>query len=70
MKSTSRTLLTLPMLVLLAACQTTRTTATTDKAACSIWSNVTYSGSQDSSQTVAEIRALNAKRDAYCGKPK
>ena len=60
---------TLPMLLLLAlgtGCQTTHTTATTDKAICSIWGNVTYSASQDSGQTVEEVRALNAKRDAYC----
>jgi hypothetical protein len=57
------------MLAPLAACQTTRTTAT-DKAVCSIWGNVTYSASSDSQQTVDEIRALNAKRDAYCRGPK
>lgn len=59
------------MLALLAACQTTQGTATTgNKAACALWGDVTYSGSQDSEQTVAEIRALNAKRDAYCGSKK
>lgn len=54
------------MLAPLAACQTTRGTATPDKAVCALWGEVTYSGSQDTQQTVAEIRALNAKRDAYC----
>ena len=54
------------MLVLLAACQTTRTTATADKAVCSIWQSVTYSASQDSQQTIAEVRQQNARRDAYC----
>lgn len=61
---------TLPMLLLLAlatGCRTTPTIATTDKAICSIWGNVTYSASQDSGQTVDEVRALNARRDAYCG---
>lgn len=65
MNSTSRTLLTLAMLVPLAACQTTRTTAT-GKAVCAIWQPVTYSASGDTGQTVDEIRAANAKRDAYC----
>ncbi len=54
------------MLALLAACKTTSGTATTDRAICALWGEVTYSGSEDSQQTVAEIRALNAKRDAYC----
>lgn len=58
----------LPMLVLLAACTTTRATET--KAVCAIWSGVTFSQVQDSGQTVDEIRALNAKRDAYCGAKK
>ena len=54
----------LPLLALLAACSTTRTTATDD--ACLIWVPVTYSANGDTPQTVQEIRALNAKRDAYC----
>jgi hypothetical protein len=55
----------LPLLVLLAACQTTRTTGI-DKAVCSIWTPATYSASQDSQQTIDGNRALNARRDAYC----
>lgn len=67
MNRASKSLLMLLMLALLAACQTTRTTATTgNKAVCALWGDVTYSGSQDSEQTIAEVRALNAKRDAYC----
>lgn len=54
------------MLVLLAACQTTRTTATADKAVCAIWSPITYSAANDSEQTIAEVRRQNARRDAYC----
>lgn len=54
------------MLSLLAACQTTPTTATASKAVCAIWTPVTYSASQDSQATIDGIRALNARRDAYC----
>ena len=64
MNSTSRTLLTLAMLAPLAACQTTPTTET--RAVCAIWQPVTFSASGDTSQTVAEVRAANAKRDAFC----
>lgn len=67
MSSIFRISLTLGMLVPLAACQTTRTTAI-DKAVCAIWTPVTYSGSKDTPETVASNRALNAKRDAYCRK--
>jgi len=31
---------------------------------------VTYSAKGDTAQTVNEVRALNAKRDAYCKKGK
>ena len=51
------------------SCQTPGT-ATDTKAVCAIWSGVTFSQAQDSGQTVDEIRALNAKRDAYCGAKK
>jgi hypothetical protein len=54
------------MLVLLAACQTTQTTATVDKAVCTIWRPVTYSAANDSEQTIAEVRQQNARRDTYC----
>lgn len=67
MNGISKRLLMLLMLVPLAACQTTRGTATDAKAVCALWSGVTFSQAQDSGQTVDEIRALNAKRDAYCG---
>ena len=70
MNSISKSWLMLPMLALLAACQTTRGTATDTKAVCALWSGVTFSQAQDSGQTVDEIRALNAKRDAYCGSKK
>ena len=50
---------------LLAACKTTPTTGTDD--ICLIWTPITYSGSGDTPRTVDEIRAQNAKRDAYCG---
>lgn len=66
MNSISKTLPLLLMLALLTACKTTSGTATTGKAICALWGELTYSGSEDSQQTVAEVRALNAKRDAYC----
>lgn len=55
------------MLALLAGCSQTIATATTPDA-CLIWAPVTYSAKGDTKQTVDEVRALNAKRDAYCGK--
>jgi hypothetical protein len=67
MRSIFRTSLTLPMLALLAACQTTPTTGT-DKAVCLIWTPATYSGKGDTQETIDGNRALNAKRDAYCKK--
>lgn len=66
-KKTSIALSVLPMLGLLAACQTTPTTATMDDV-CLIWQPITYSASGDTPRTVDEIRAQNARRDAYCGK--
>lgn len=61
--SVSSALLTLG---LLAACQTTPGTATTDDV-CLIWDDITYSGSGDTSLTIEQVRELNARRDAYCG---
>lgn len=54
-------------LALLAGCQTTRTTETTGSDACLIWQEQTYSASEDSEQTVREVREQNARRAAYCG---
>lgn len=68
MKSISRISLMLTLLALLAACQTIPKTATTGREICRIWGSVTYSGKGDTKLTVDQIRALNAKRDAYCGK--
>lgn len=53
------------MLALLAGCKTTRTTGTTGDV-CLIWTPVTYSATQDSTDTVQEVRDLNARRDSYC----
>lgn len=51
----------------LAACQTTTpTTGTAGREVCLIWAPVTYSAKGDTEQTVTEVRALNAKRDAFC----
>lgn len=52
------------MLVLLAACQTTPITSTND--ACLIWAPVKYHAKTTDADTIARIRDLNAKRDAYC----
>ena len=54
----------LAMLALMGCQSMTPTTAT--KAVCAIWQPVTYSASGDTGQTVSEVRASNAKRDAYC----
>lgn len=56
-------------LVLLAACQTTPTTATTADV-CKVWTPATYSASEDSKLTVDGNRELNARRDAYCATKK
>lgn len=53
------------MLALLAGCQTTPTTATTDDV-CLIWQPQSFSGANDTPETVAEARKRNAIRDAYC----
>ena len=55
----------LAMLVLPAGCTTIPTTGTTPDA-CLIWKPVTYSASQDSGETIKEVRNQNARRDAYC----
>lgn len=52
-------------LSLLAACSQTLTTATISDV-CLIWTPVTYSAKGDTPETVEGIRALNARRDAYC----
>lgn len=68
MNNISKRLLMLPMLgLVVTSCQTPGTAIKDTKAVCAIWSGVTFSQAQDSGQTVDEIRALNAKRDAYCG---
>lgn len=71
MRNISRILLMLTLLALSAACQTTQTTATMPgREVCRIWGSVTYSGKGDTKLTIDQIRALNAKRSAYCeGKP-
>lgn len=64
-----RTLIVSVMLPLLALAMTscqTRETATTGNEVCLIWRGVDYSATDDSAETVAAIRALNARRDAYC----
>ena len=53
------------MLALLAACQTTQTTATSDDV-CLIWRAQSFSATGDTPETIAEVRERNAKRDAYC----
>lgn len=52
-------------LALLASCQTIPTTGT-DKAVCAIWTPVSYSALHDTPETIAGVRVLNARRDAYC----
>src|SRR5690606_17876357 len=66
-KITSIALSVLLGLSLLAACKTIPTTGTMDDV-CLIWRPITYSASGETPRTVNEIRAQNARRDAYCGK--
>jgi len=53
------------LLALSAGCKTIPTTGTDD--VCLIWRPITYSASQDSPETIDGNRALNAKRETYCG---
>lgn len=49
----------------LAACQTTTNTGATRTAVCSVFPNITWS-SQDTAETITQVRRHNAGRDAYC----
>lgn len=64
LSSVSAMLLTLGLLT---ACQTTPTTGITVDGVCLLWTPADYSAKEDSKQTVDGNRALNAKRDAFCG---
>ena len=72
MRSTYKTLLPLLMLAtasILSACQTTPTIATgSRKAECAaLFPPITYSAKGDTPETVAQVRAFNARRDKWCG---
>lgn len=54
------------LVLLVTACQT-RTTGIAGSDVCLIWQSQTYSASEDSEQTVREVREQNARRAAYCG---
>ena len=59
-------LLLLGTMLTLSACQTTRTTGTIVDTSCSAFRPITYSASQDTPETVAEIRAHNRAFAALC----
>lgn len=72
MPNTSRISSALPLLAALcgltmAGCSQTPTIATT-RAECAVWPVITYSASQDSAQTVQEVRQANAARKVWCAK--
>jgi len=54
----------------LAACQSTKSptpiTETTDSSVCLVWKAISYSGKNDTPETVAEIVKNNAARKEYC----
>lgn len=52
--------------VLLATCETTPSTGTISNEVCLIWRPLTYSARGDTPETVEQVRAHNARRQAYC----
>lgn len=56
------------MLALLVTSCQTPTTATGAADVCLIWRGIEYSASQDSTETITNVRENNARRDRYCGK--
>lgn len=52
-----RVLVLIPLLALLAGCQTT--TATTTRTVCAPWRPITYSGTKDTAPTVKQVRTYN-----------
>ena len=55
------TLLILP----LTACSSLTATVETNKSACGVWRNVSWS-SKDTPQTIVEVKVNNARRDGWC----
>lgn len=53
-------------LTMVGCCQTP--TIATTRAECAVWPVITYSASNDTPQTVQEIRQANAARKVWCGK--
>lgn len=56
----------LATLSILAACQTTPTTGI-DRATCSVLPSITYSGKNDTPETIDQVRRFNAARARLCG---
>jgi hypothetical protein len=50
---------------LLTGCATMMGTPETNKAACGVWKDISWS-KKDTDQTIGEIKVNNARRDGYC----
>ena len=50
----------------LMACSSLTGTVETNKSACQVWKDVSWS-SKDTSQTIGEVKVNNARREGYCG---
>ena len=50
----------------LMACSSLTGTVETNKSACQVWRNVSWS-SKDTPQTIGEVKVNNARREGYCG---
>ena len=55
-------LLTLPLI----GCETLTGTVETNKSACEVWKDVSWS-QKDTTQTIIEVKVNNARRQGYCG---
>ena len=49
----------------LAGCASLTATTATNKSACAVWRDVSWSH-KDTDQTIGEVKVNNARRDAWC----
>jgi len=60
-------LLSVMLATILIGCATVRPTVATKPAACTAFPRLTYSRLHDTDETIIQIKAYNARRDALCG---
>jgi starvation-inducible outer membrane lipoprotein len=58
--------LVMPLMFLLTGCSTLTGTVETNRSACEVWKDVSWS-SKDTTQTIIEVKINNARREGYCG---